>query len=159
LKFRLLVHTFHWCLSGIFSNQSTDEFGWEAYTPLGLLHVCLNVALFRTFASLPLFGVGKYAPEGYLTGCSFDYLSSDLTTKIFVLVFFIAAWMVPLSIIIYSYSSIMRTVAHVRRDVAQADNGDARPLTFIGGAEALTRPNDLATNQVAPIYNAGKNTY
>jgi len=69
------------------------------------------------FASLPFFGVGKYVPEGYLTGCSFDYLSKDMTTKIFILVFFIGAWVVPLSIIMYSYSSIIRIVAQVRRDI------------------------------------------
>ena len=69
------------------------------------------------FASLPFFGVGKYVPEGYLTGCSFDYLSNDLTSKIFILNFFFGAWMVPMIIILFSYLSIIRCVAQSRRTV------------------------------------------
>ena len=71
------------------------------------------------FAALPFFGVGKYVPEVYLTGCSFNYLSDDFTTKIFILAFFIGAWVVPLSIIVYSYTSIIRAVAQSRRAVSQ----------------------------------------
>ncbi len=52
------------------------------------------------FASLPFFGVGKYAPEGFLTSCSFDYISNETTSRIFILVFFIGAWLVPISIIV-----------------------------------------------------------
>ena len=69
------------------------------------------------FASLPFFGVGKYVPDGYLTGCSFDYLSNDLTSKIFILTFFLGAWMVPMIIILYSHLSIIRYVARSRRSV------------------------------------------
>ncbi len=74
------------------------------------------------FASLPFFGVGKYVPEGYLTGCSFNYLSVDLTSRIFILVFFIGAWMVPMIIIVYSYVVIIRTAVNARRDVVQIAN-------------------------------------
>ena len=83
------------------------------------------------FASLPLFGVGKYVPEGFLTGCSFDYLSDDLTTRIFILVFFVGAWIVPMIIIFFSYLSIIRTVVLVRRDVAHRI--DTRVPTTIEG--------------------------
>ncbi len=69
------------------------------------------------FACLPFFGVGKYVPEGYLTGCSFDYLSNDLASKMFILVFFFGAWMIPMIISVYCYVSIIRAVVHVRRDV------------------------------------------
>lgn len=69
-------------------------------------------------ASLPFFGVGKYVPEGYLTGCSLDYLSNDSTSKIFILVFFFGAWLIPMIINVCSYVSIIRAVVHVRRGVA-----------------------------------------
>ena len=69
------------------------------------------------FASMPLFGFGKFVPEGYLTSCSFDYLSDDVGTRIFILVFFIAAWLVPLSVIAYCYSAIISAVYHVRRSL------------------------------------------
>ncbi len=59
---------------------------------------------------MPLFGVGKYVPEGYLTNCSFDYLSNDSTTRIFILIFFIMAWVVPICIIIASYTAVIHFV-------------------------------------------------
>lgn len=68
---------------------------------------------------MPLFGIGKYVPEGYLTSCSFNYLSHDWATKIFILAFFIGAWVVPMTIMVYSYSSLVRTVAKSHRAVAQ----------------------------------------
>lgn len=70
-----------------------------------------------TFASLPLFGAGKYVPEGYLTSCSFDYLSDDTATRIFILIFFLAAWVCPLAAIAYCYTAIIRAVYHVRQNV------------------------------------------
>lgn len=66
------------------------------------------------FASLPLFGIGKYVPEGYLTTCSFDYLSDDIRTRIFILVFFVAAWVVPFFTITGSYTAIVWYVRKAR---------------------------------------------
>jgi len=77
------------------------------------------------FASLPLFGLGKYVPEGYLTSCSIDYLSEDWTNRIFILAFFIGAWVVPLCIIIYSYSAIIRAVIHVRKNLVNSSVSNA----------------------------------
>ena len=71
------------------------------------------------FASLPLFGYGKYVPEGYLTSCSYDYLADDYGTRIFILAFFVAAWVVPLSAIAYCYIVIVRAVNHIRKDVTR----------------------------------------
>lgn len=64
------------------------------------------------FASLPLTGLGfnRYVPEGYLTSCSFDYLTSDTKSRIFIFTFFIAAWVIPFSIITYCYCGIFREV-------------------------------------------------
>jgi r-opsin len=89
-------------------------------TPRWACFVSLSTWLYSAvFATLPLFGVGKYVPEGYLTSCSFDYLSNDLTTKIFILVYFVAAWVVPLTIAVVSYVSIIRAVSYVRRNVSE----------------------------------------
>lgn len=65
-----------------------------------------------TFAIMPACDIGfsKYTPEGFLTSCSFDYLDERLSARIFMFLFFIGAWMIPLSIIIYSYSKIMNEV-------------------------------------------------
>ena len=71
------------------------------------------------FASLPFLGVGNYVPVGYLTSCCFDFLSDDLATRIFILVFFVGAWMVPMMIIVYCYSYIIWAVIHVRYNVTR----------------------------------------
>lgn len=74
------------------------------------------------FAGLPFVGVGRYVPEGYLTSCSFDYLASDWTNRVFIFSFLIAAWVFPLTLIIFCYSTIVRTVIHVRKSI-MAVNG------------------------------------
>lgn len=64
------------------------------------------------FAALPLTGLGlsRYVPEGYLTSCSFDYLDQSTSSRIFILVFFFAAWMVPFLVITFCYTKIYRVV-------------------------------------------------
>lgn len=64
------------------------------------------------FAALPLTGLGmsRYVPEGYLTSCSFDYLDQSTSSRIFILIFFAAAWMVPFLVITYCYTKIYRVV-------------------------------------------------
>ncbi len=98
------------------------------------------------FASLPLFGVTKYVPEGFLTGCSYDYLSDDPATGIFILIFFIGAWVIPMIIIIYSYVAIFRAVVHVRRDVTMIPNS------------AADAGNQIITRRTTPIDNIHNNT-
>ena len=62
------------------------------------------------FASLPLLtGVAKYAPEGYLISCGLDYLSDNTGTGIFILSYFVGAWVAPLVLIVFCYTSIIRT--------------------------------------------------
>lgn len=61
-----------------------------------------------TFALPPLLHISnRYVPEGYLTSCSFDYLSKEPSSQIFVAIFFIAAYVLPLIIIIVSYTLIV----------------------------------------------------
>lgn len=79
---------------------------------LMILSIWLYSAL---FASLPLFGVNNYTSEGYLTSCSFDYLSENLQNRIFVFVFFLAAWLLPLVVIMFSYFNIFRIVHAAER--------------------------------------------
>lgn len=64
------------------------------------------------FAGIPLTGLGlnHYVPEGYLTSCSFDYLTTDTNNRIFIFVFFIAAWVLPFSVITICYCGIFREV-------------------------------------------------
>lgn len=73
------------------------------------------------FAGMPLVGIGKYVPEGYLTSCSFDYLSNDVWTKVFIFIFFVGAWLYPLGVISFCYVAIIWAVYHVRLNVITAD--------------------------------------
>lgn len=64
------------------------------------------------FSMVPVLDLGynRYVPEGYLTSCSFDYLTNDRREKGFILVFFAAAWCVPFTAISYCYVKILAAV-------------------------------------------------
>lgn len=78
--------------------------------------MCTSVWIYSFFFSgPPLFGLlNRYVPEGYLTSCSFDYLSPDLGSRIYIFVFFIGAFCIPMAIIIYSYIGIVFVVKRSR---------------------------------------------
>lgn len=44
--------------------------------------------------------------EGYLTSCTFDYMTDTMSIKFFVFALWIWCYVIPLSIIIYSYGKI-----------------------------------------------------
>lgn len=64
---------------------------------------------------MPVFGINQYVPEGFLTSCSFNYLSDELSDRAFILSFFVAAWCVPMIIICWCYTGIMRSVSETQR--------------------------------------------
>lgn len=76
------------------------------------------------FSSIPLadIGLSRYVPEGYFTTCSFDYLDTSLEARIFMFIFFICAWLVPLSIICYCYFHILSVVVTSRECIPSNKN-------------------------------------
>nr|QWV42686.1 ultraviolet sensitive opsin 2 [Porrostoma sp. CRS 2021] len=65
------------------------------------------------WAILPLFELwGRFAPEGYLTTCSFDYLTNTFDNQMFVGVIFTFSYVIPMSLIIYFYSQIVKHVVN-----------------------------------------------
>lgn len=64
------------------------------------------------FAAIPALdiGYGRYVPEGYLTSCSFDYLTDELPPRYFIFTFFCAAWLAPFCTITYCYLNILKVV-------------------------------------------------
>jgi r-opsin len=67
------------------------------------------------FSAPPLFGLmNRYVPEGYLTSCSYDYLSRDFISRMYIFVFFIGAFCLPMVIIAYSYIGIVFVVKRSR---------------------------------------------
>lgn len=75
------------------------------------------------FATIPLLNLdlGTYVPEGYLTSCSYDYLTDNQKAKVFILVFFVAAWVVPFILITYCYYTILR-IAILKRDLKRGNS-------------------------------------
>ncbi|XP_026737245.1 opsin, ultraviolet-sensitive-like [Trichoplusia ni] len=69
----------------------------------------LYACLFAIIPALNI-GYGRYVPEGYLTSCSFDYLTEDFSPRCFIFVFFCAAWLAPFCTISFCYISIFRVV-------------------------------------------------
>uniref|UniRef100_A0A1B0A895 G-protein coupled receptors family 1 profile domain-containing protein n=1 Tax=Glossina pallidipes TaxID=7398 RepID=A0A1B0A895_GLOPL len=83
---------------------------------LNYLQVCLLIALSWVwnvpFSVLPFFHLyGRYIPEGFLTSCSFDYLTDNEETRYFVRAMFVWAYCIPLIIICTSYTKLF---FHVR---------------------------------------------
>nr|BAQ54846.1 opsin, ultraviolet sensitive type [Asiagomphus melaenops] len=63
------------------------------------------------WALFPLLDIwGRFVPEGYLTSCSFDYLTDTANNKIFVMMLFFFSYLIPMFMIIFYYAQI---VTHV----------------------------------------------
>ncbi|XP_033210608.1 opsin, blue-sensitive-like [Belonocnema kinseyi] len=65
------------------------------------------------FTILPWIRVwGRFVPEGFLTTCSFDFLTEDEDTKVFVGSIFMWCYVFPMLLIIYFYSQLIISVRH-----------------------------------------------
>ncbi|KAF7278024.1 hypothetical protein GWI33_008944 [Rhynchophorus ferrugineus] len=61
--------------------------------------------------ALPLTEVwGRYVPEGFLTACTFDYLTRTFDNRLFVGTIFTFSYVMPMLMIIYYYSQIVSKV-------------------------------------------------
>lgn len=71
--------------------------------------VCLLVWFYSLLVAVPpLFGlVNNYIPEGFLTTCSFDYLSKTVSSRVYVLTMFFTSYVIPLTLIVSSYTGVM----------------------------------------------------
>ncbi|XP_064105706.1 opsin, ultraviolet-sensitive-like [Macrobrachium nipponense] len=86
----------------------------------------LGIWLYATPCSvLPFLRIwGRFVPEGFLTTCSFDYLTRDNNTRSFVACIFFCAYVVPGFLIMYFYSQIF---SHVRAH-EKAMRGQAKKM-------------------------------
>lgn len=48
--------------------------------------------------------------EGFLTTCSFDYLTDDEDTRTFVITIFFWAYVLPMLLIVYFYSQLLKSI-------------------------------------------------
>lgn len=82
------------------------------------------------FTLLPIFKVwGRYIPEGYLTTCSFDYLTDNQDTRVFVACIFVWAYCIPMMVItIFYYKLFGQVRAHERLLKEQARKMNVKSL-------------------------------
>ena len=67
--------------------------------------------------------------EGYLTSCTFDYMTDNMETKMFVFVLWIWCWIMPLGVIVFSYGKITTQVmTHEARLKEQAKKMNVESL-------------------------------
>ncbi|XP_072947453.1 opsin-2 [Epargyreus clarus] len=95
-----------------------------------ILMVSLIWVYATPWAFLPLFKIwGRFVPEGYLTSCTFDYLTDTFDTKLFVASIFFCSYCFPMTMIIYFYSGIVKQVfAHEAALRAQAKKMNVESL-------------------------------
>ncbi|XP_076372842.1 rhodopsin-like [Tachypleus tridentatus] len=75
----------------------------------------------------PFLGWGSYVPEGFLTSCSFDYLTRTPTNRAYFFFLFILGFILPLFVIATSYSVIWKTVLQHEREMLQASISTVSP--------------------------------
>lgn len=75
----------------------------------------VKIAIIWLFALLwtgaPFFGWCRYVPEGNMTACGTDYLSQDMGSRSYILIYAVFVYFLPLLMIIYSYFFILQAVA------------------------------------------------
>ncbi|KAI9564298.1 blue wavelength opsin [Daphnia sinensis] len=63
------------------------------------------------FSVMPFLGIwGRFVPEGFLTTCTFDYMTEDSSTRFFVGTIFFYSYVIPLALLIFYYSKIVQSV-------------------------------------------------
>nr|ABF66144.1 opsin [Tharsalea helloides] len=78
----------------------------------GALLRILGIWLFSlAWTITPLFGWGKYAPEGNMCVCGTDYLDKSWVHRSYIILYSVACYFAPLFLIIYSYWFIIQAVS------------------------------------------------
>ncbi|KAM9734840.1 opsin 4xa [Menidia menidia] len=84
---------------------------------------CLIIALVWLYSlawSLaPLLGWSSYIPEGLMTSCTWDYVTSTPANKSYTLMLCCFVFFIPLGIISYCYLCMFLAIRHTSRDVEQ----------------------------------------
>lgn len=71
----------------------------------------------------------RFVPEGYLTSCTFDYLTDSFDNRMFVATIFTFSYVIPMSFIIYFYSQIVtHVIAHEKALKCQAKKMNVESL-------------------------------
>ncbi|XP_040286914.1 opsin-5 [Bufo bufo] len=91
------------------------------------------VWLYAAFwATLPLIGVGNYAPEPFGTSCTLDWWLAQVSVKgkVFVVSILFFCLLLPTAIIVFSYAKIIAQVKSSAQEVAQFDTRNQKNHTL-----------------------------
>ncbi|CAG9798104.1 unnamed protein product [Chironomus riparius] len=91
------------------------------------------------FTILPTLQIwGRYVPEGFLTTCSFDFLSNNDETRVFVACIFTWAYCIPMFLIAIFYLNLFKHVrAHEKMLKAQAKRMNVQSLSANRDAKSV----------------------
>ncbi|XP_015911002.1 ocellar opsin [Parasteatoda tepidariorum] len=85
-------------------------------TPLTRVRAVLKIAFIWTWSIgwtiLPFYGWSRYVPEGSMTSCTIDYISTDFNSLSYLIIYATAVYMIPLFTLIYCYTFIVFQVAN-----------------------------------------------
>nr|APY20504.1 ultraviolet sensitive opsin [Lagria hirta] len=117
------VFAFMGSMSGIGAGMTNACIAYDRYTTItrpfdgkitrtkSLLMIIFVWIYVCPWAFLPLLEVwGRFVPEGFLTSCTFDYLTNTYDNQMFVGVIFFCSYVIPMTMIIYFYSQIVSKV-------------------------------------------------
>nr|QWV42668.1 ultraviolet sensitive opsin 1 [Mordella sp. CRS 2021] len=117
------IFAFMGSLSGIGAGMTNACIAYDRYTTItnpfdgkvtrtkALVMIIIVWIYTIPWAVMPLLEVwGKFAPEGFLTACTFDYLTNTFDNHLFVAVIFTCSYAIPMTLIIYCYSQIVSKV-------------------------------------------------
>ncbi|KAH8249232.1 hypothetical protein KR032_007472 [Drosophila birchii] len=92
------------------------------------------------FSVLPLFQIwGRYQPEGFLTTCSFDYLTNTDDNRLFVRTIFVWSYVIPMTMILVSYYKLFTHVrTHEKMLAEQAKKMNVKSLSANANAENMS---------------------
>nr|AAD34222.1 rhodopsin [Papilio glaucus] len=127
-----------------------------------LMMVCVWVYT-APWAILPQLQIwGRYVPEGFLTSCTFDYLTTTFDNKLFVASMFVCVYVFPMLAIMYFYSGIVKQVfAHeaALREQAKKMNVDSLRSNQNASAESAEIRIAKAALTVCFLYVASWTPY
>ncbi len=72
----------------------------------------------------PLFGWNRFILEGFGTSCTFDYVSKDLSDRLFILLLVTGGFLIPLAVILLSYSFILFKLSQRSRGLISKNDND-----------------------------------
>ncbi|EDS36738.1 opsin-1 [Culex quinquefasciatus] len=92
-------------------------------TPMTFNNALLKIAFIWANALIwtlaPMFGWNRYVPEGNMTACGTDYLTQDIVSTSYIMVYSLFVYWLPLLMIIYSYTFILKAVADHEKNMRE----------------------------------------